>query len=129
MSKHSVPDDATAEMVLAATLVATAHMTRFGPARRDRGETGERYVPLDRLDLLIVAPTPPQWSITLYLRDGQAGPGEQTIAIITNHDGDTMCEPHVAYQIIGLAQFHAVAAHELRLLVAGRIGQEGDIAA
>ena len=121
MSLNSLHDHATADMVEAAVAVAEQHMARHGTA--SAGDTGERYVPLDTLDMLITAPTPPLWTITVYLREGSM----PIVAIITNHDNGRAREPHAAYINVRLAKFQEKATGELWALV--KVPQEGGVAA
>lgn len=122
MSLNNVTQHTTDDMVEAAVAVATAHMAR-NPRPVPPGETGEQYVPLATLDMLITAPTPPLWTITIYLRTGDM----PIVAIITNHDGGKVREPHAAYINVRLAKFQEAATGELWVLVEPR--QEGSVAA
>ena len=118
MSPNNVPSQATsgtAALVAAAASLAQQHITRNGTARRP-GETGECYLPLATLDVLIAVDEGGVWTITVYAPRSN-GNGITEVAIVTG--------AYVAGRILGAhldalgdLSRHAQAAGEIAAFMA-----------
>jgi hypothetical protein len=118
MSSTSVSQQATsgtAALVAAAASLAQHHITRNGTTRRP-GETGERYLPLATLDVLIAVDEGGVWTVTVYAPRSN-GNGITEVAVVTGAyiDGRIL-GAHL--DALGDPSRHAQAAGEIRAFVA-----------